>query len=87
MAQLPATSEERRNLYEQACIRFSEKSVMRKFEDLLSKKYIECGVSERTGWITQKGLDLLAKESVGRGVVKQEVDPGANGELKGGKDR
>lgn len=42
-------------LYDEACARWSEKAVCRKFEELADRGYIEYGVSARTGWLTEKG--------------------------------
>jgi hypothetical protein len=46
-------------LYAQACDRYSEKAVITKFEELDRRRYIDSGVSSRTGWLTDKGKAAL----------------------------
>ena len=46
--------------YDEAVTRFSEKALLRTFEKLVARGYIECGVSARTGWLTDKGKSALA---------------------------
>lgn len=46
-------------LYHEACEKWSEKAIIRKFEELDAKGYIESGVSSRTGWLTDKGKAAL----------------------------
>lgn len=36
-----------------------EKVVYAKYDNIDSKGYVNCGVSLRTGWLTQKGIDRL----------------------------
>lgn len=59
MAALKAGSPERQRLYDEACARWSEKAVIRKFEELVKRRYMECGVSARTGWLEPKGRAAL----------------------------
>lgn len=59
IASLPILSIERQNAYNDACSAYSEKAVLKKFEDLESARYIDCGVSARTGWLTDKGKEML----------------------------
>lgn len=46
--------------YNIACDKYSEKAVYRKMEKLAGRGYIEYGVSARTGWLTEKGREVLA---------------------------
>ncbi len=46
--------------YDVACGKYSEKAVNKKMQELADRGYIECGVSARTGWLTQKGKNALA---------------------------
>lgn len=46
--------------YADACLRFSEKAINVKFEELVARGYIECGVTARSGWLTEKGIQALA---------------------------
>lgn len=46
-------------IYHEASVRFSEKAIICKMEDLADKGYIEYGVSARTGWLTPKGEQAL----------------------------
>jgi hypothetical protein len=59
MAALRPDEPERRRLYEAACSRWSEKAVCAKFEELISKGYIGCGISARSGWLTARGRSAL----------------------------
>lgn len=52
-------------LYQAATERWSQKAVLSKFEELVSRGYLDCGVSARTGWLTQKGRDTLQRNSTG----------------------
>lgn len=61
MAALRATDQERERLYAEACARWSEKAVCAKFAELVSRGYMECGVSARTGWLEPKGRDALRR--------------------------
>jgi hypothetical protein len=47
--------DEWRRAYDAACERYSEKAVLRMFDSLAARDYIEYGVSARTGWLTEKG--------------------------------
>ena len=47
--------------YDLACRQYSEKAVIRKMEELCDRGYIECGVSVRTGWLTDKGAQALCE--------------------------
>jgi hypothetical protein len=49
-----------RDLFRDANARFTEKAVAVKAEELVSRGYMECGVSARTGWLTEKGRAALA---------------------------
>ena len=59
----------------------SEKLVYRKMEQLCEKEYLECGVSVRTAWLTEKGKKLLIKEMLNeyieewREISKRETTP------------
>ena len=58
------------NLYDEACAAFSEKAVNLKFEELARRGYLDCGVSARTGWLTEKGKAALFQSRLSeRGVV------------------
>lgn len=46
-------------LYDEACARWTEKAVNRKFEELSKRGYLDYGVSARMGWLTDKGYDAL----------------------------
>jgi hypothetical protein len=59
IAALSSGDAERWRLYEKACARYSEKAINAKFEELISRGYMECGVSARTAWLTDKGLAAL----------------------------
>lgn len=48
-----------RSAYEEACRKYSEKAVLHKFEELERRQYLDCGVSARTGWLTEKGRSAL----------------------------
>lgn len=52
-------SEAWRRAYEAVCARWGEKVVLSTFERLSRRGYIEYGVSERTGWLTDKGRVAL----------------------------
>lgn len=43
--------------YREACDKWSQKAVDAKFQQLVDKGYLECGVSARTGWLTEKGRE------------------------------
>lgn len=58
-AALPNCSDERRVAYQAACAEFSEKAVCVKCQELVDRGYMECGVSARTGWLTEKGRAAL----------------------------
>lgn len=62
MAALPI-GDERAVLYAQATIEYSEKAVLRKFEQLVDDGLMECGVSPRTGWITEEGRAALEAQN------------------------
>ncbi len=47
--------------YDAACASWSEKAVITAFESLVRRGYIECGVSARTGWLTEKGREALER--------------------------
>ena len=62
--------------------RFSEKAVLRKFEELERRGYTESverrgytesGVSARTGWLTPKGKIALAKERLRREILEVQA--------------
>jgi hypothetical protein len=59
IAALPIASPERKAAYEAACANYSEKSVLRTFERLAHRHYVEYGVSPRTSWLTDKGRFVL----------------------------
>jgi hypothetical protein len=48
--------------YNAACARWSAKAVDKKFQGLVDLGYLECGVSARTGWLTDKGRAVLAQD-------------------------
>lgn len=52
-------SAERVRLFNEAASTYSQKAVLKKFEDLVEAGYVECGVSARSGWITDKGRQAL----------------------------
>jgi hypothetical protein len=62
MAALSPMDERRWTIYREASEAWSEKAVQRKFEELTRRGYIEYGVSERTGWLTDKGQIVLVAE-------------------------
>jgi hypothetical protein len=64
-----------RVLYDAACARWSEKAVCRKFEELVKRRYLECGVSARTGWLTDKGRAALAANT----TSTEEAEHGPRG--------
>lgn len=45
--------------YQRICAKWSGKAVHAKMESLVARGYIECGVSARTGWLTDKGWQAL----------------------------
>ena len=49
----------RERLFKAACRRWSTNAVLRKFDDLARRGYIEFGVSPHTGWLTDKGREAL----------------------------
>lgn len=49
-----------KSLYAAACLKFSEKAINRKFEELSDRDYIDYGVSVRTGWLTDRGRAVLS---------------------------
>lgn len=49
-----------KSLYAAACLKFSEKAINRKFEELFARDYIDYGVSVRTGWLTDRGRAVLS---------------------------
>lgn len=55
----PINSRERWDVYEAACLKYSEKAVCKMFLSLADRDYIEYGVSARTGWLTDKGREAL----------------------------
>ena len=59
VASLPNLSLERTVAYKAACERWSEKAVVAKFEELTRRGLITYGVSARTGWLTEKGKQIL----------------------------
>ena len=59
MAAFDNGSNERRQAYAEACERWSQKAVDRKFQQLVSSGLLECGVSARTGWLTAEGRQAL----------------------------
>lgn len=59
LAALPPTSPERQSGYDAACAQYSEKAMLRVFESLVRRGYMECGVSARTGWLTSMGCEEL----------------------------
>lgn len=61
IAALDKMSNEWTTAYQAACAEFSEKAVISKFEQLAGDYYIEYGVSARTGWLTDKGREALAR--------------------------
>jgi hypothetical protein len=52
--------EERWTAYAEICERYSEKAVDATYESLCKRGYMECGVSARTGWLTDKGREMLS---------------------------
>lgn len=55
-------------IYERACAEFSEKAILRKFQELVDRDYMECGVTARSGWLTEKGrraLQAVEREAEG----------------------
>lgn len=60
LACLPCGTRQRQTFYNLLCEKWGEKVVCRKMERLADKKYIEYGVSPRTGWLTEKGKTMLA---------------------------
>lgn len=63
MARFSFASQERQALYLAACERFSQKAVDKKFEDLVDAGYMECGVTARSGWLTEKGRGAIGISS------------------------
>lgn len=59
LASMTPGSEERDALYELICGWYSERAVCAKMEELVRRGYLECGVSARTGWLTEKGKAAL----------------------------
>lgn len=51
-----------RDYYETLCRQYSEKAVCARMERLERDRYIDCGVSARTGWLTEKGCEALGVE-------------------------
>ena len=45
--------------YNTLCLKHGEKKTDAKIDKACRKDYVEYGVSQRTGWLTQKGLDKL----------------------------
>lgn len=54
--------------------KYSEKAILRKFDQLSRKGYTEYGVSARTGWLTEKGKIALAKERLRREIAEARAD-------------
>ena len=50
---------EREALHEAAAARWSAKAVWRKLEELYDRGYVECGTSELSCWLTEKGRTAL----------------------------
>ncbi len=46
-------------LYDKGCQEFSEHALNKKFEELSKRGYMDYGVSARTGWLTDKGAEVL----------------------------
>lgn len=61
IANAPRRDEEWRELYLEAVAEFGEKVILKKFDDLDAKGYIESGVTSRTGWLTEKGWAALSQ--------------------------
>lgn len=57
----PAGSQSWQVLYAAACGKYSEKAVCAKFNELCGRDYMDCGVSARTGWLTDKGKLALSE--------------------------
>lgn len=45
--------------YNSLCTKYSEKAVIKKMEQLANKGYINYGITARTGWLTDKGREVL----------------------------
>lgn len=45
--------------YAALCCEYSEKAVCARMERLERGRYLDCGVSARTGWLTEKGCEAL----------------------------
>ena len=41
------------------CAKFNERAVEAKLLELVRRGYIEYGVSPRSGWLTEKGMDAI----------------------------
>ena len=48
-----------RDIYDEACAKYGERAVNCKFEELSRRGYIDYGVSPRTGWLTNRGRQVL----------------------------
>ncbi len=60
IAAIKSQDDQRWALYDQACQQFGERAILAKFDALTDRGYIDCGVSARTGWLTDKGKQALA---------------------------
>ncbi len=49
------------SLYADACARFGEQAVVTTFEELVHAGYLQCRVSARPGWLTERGLEALMR--------------------------
>ncbi len=45
--------------FDEACRKWSEKAVLRKFEELASRGYIDYGTAPYLGWLTDRGRARL----------------------------
>lgn len=59
-AQMPTRGDEKWLVYDALNLKYGEKPVQRKLEELARRGYMEYGVSARTGWLTAKGREYLA---------------------------
>jgi hypothetical protein len=53
----------RADLYARACVEYSHKAVHAKFEQLVGEGLMDCGVTPRSGWLTDEGRAALEAQS------------------------
>lgn len=75
LARMPL-GEARWVIYKALNEKYGFKPVQRKLEELVRRDYMECGVSERLGWLTPKGHAILdAIDAEREGWISGPDDP------------